>query len=114
MQDLPAVLLPIVAKSSNLSLHLDDLESSVFLAGLLPVFVFSWIQYPMQTFDSVIISPDSADLPLFAFKMYYIIRLLSPAFWGAEPLQNSKSSLIILFILTKAKFSVQNPLTTPE
>lgn len=68
----------------------------------------------MQTFGFVIISPDSADFPFFAFKMYYIIRLLSPAFWEAEPLQNSKNSLIILFILTKANFSVQNPLTTPE
>ena len=63
----------------------------------------------MQTFCFVIISPDSADFPFFAFKMYYIIRLLSPALWGVEPLQNSKSSLIILFILTKAKFSVQTP-----
>lgn len=63
----------------------------------------------MQTFDFVINFPDSADPPYFAFKMYYIIRLPSPAFWGAEPLQNSKSSPIILFILTKAKFSVQTP-----
>lgn len=68
----------------------------------------------MQTFGFVIISPDSADFPFFAFKMYYIIRLPSPAFWEAEPLQNSKNSLIILFILTKANFSVQKPLTTPE
>lgn len=63
----------------------------------------------MQTFDLVIIFPDSADSPFFAFQMYYIIRLPSPAFWEAEPLQNSKNSLIILFILTKAKFSVQTP-----
>lgn len=71
----------------------------------------------MQTFDFVINFPDSADPPYFAFKMYYIIRLLKApvfSFRGRSTLQNSKSSPIILFILTKAKFSAPNPLTTPK
>ena len=68
----------------------------------------------MQTFDFVINFPDSADPPYFAFKMYYIIRLLFSAFEGRRPLQNSKSRPIILFILTKAKLFTQNPLTMPK
>lgn len=75
------------------------------------------MQYSIQTFDFVINFPDSADPPYFAFKMYYIIRLLKApvfSFLGAEPLQTNKSNPIILFILTKAELSGLNPLTTPK